>query len=211
MMDPVFRFDIVQGSEEWDNIRAGKVTGTTAKTLLVSGKGESGFGVGAITQSYRVAHEIITGKKRDSFKGNAATKFGHENEPLAIEEYELTYFRKVQAVGFVQSGEYLGTSPDGLIPDIKKGIECKCLPVEHAKILDTNQFDQDHYKQCQWNLFITKYESWDLVYFHPDFTGSSKMRVFTFKPDALMHDQWKLRVEDFKKLVDKKVSNILNN
>ena len=51
---PFFHWDLIQGSEEWFNFRLGKITGSIVKTLLVRGRGENGFGVGAFTKLYEI-------------------------------------------------------------------------------------------------------------------------------------------------------------
>ena len=202
MNSPVFHFDIVQGTQEWYDIRSGKITASTAKTFLVNGKQEGGFGVGAITEMYKIAEERLTGIPRESF-ATKATNWGHEYEAEAVEAYELKHFIKTLEIGFVSRDEWTGASPDRIVSvEKKKGLEAKCLPKEHLEIFDTGVHDKDHYTQCQFNLWVTKYESWDLVYYHPRLPETCNMIEFTFLPDLQLFERFDERVEDFKKMVE---------
>ena len=122
-----YHYDIIQGTEEWHQIRCGRVTKRTIKTLLVNGKSSNGLGAGAITNARRIAEERITNVPMPSFK-NGATDYGNVHEQEAREYYQMTMFQKVTQVGFVEKDRNTGCSPDGLIKD-DGGLEVKCFPV----------------------------------------------------------------------------------
>ena len=119
-----FYFDLIQNTDEWGAIRAGKITASSFKTFLVKGSGENGFGTGAFTEIYKIVEGRITGEQRPGFS-NGATDYGHANEDNAAEAYEIAHFIRTKAVGFVEKNEWIGCSPDRLIPEIKKGLEIK--------------------------------------------------------------------------------------
>src|SRR5687767_3564215 len=107
-----------QGSQEWHQIRAGKITGSIASELLVKGTTDpSGLGVGALSTAKQIIMERINGKPMATtgFKSSSMSR-GHDYEVIARRKYELYKFVKVQQVGFIESdcGTY-GCSPDGLI------------------------------------------------------------------------------------------------
>jgi len=203
--NPTFHFDLQQGTDEWQQIRLGKITGTSIQPLLVAGKGAGGFGTGAFTEMYRIIHERVTGELYDSFAGNQYTEFGNENEYEASLYYDEINFTSLQSIGFVSLNEWVGCSPDRLLPDIKKGVEIKCLPKEHARIFDTKECIDKHYFQCQFCLYVTKYDSWDLVYFHPDYPVKSKMVTFEIMPNLELHTTFQDRIEAFKLLCETKI------
>lgn len=206
MMDPIYHYDIDQGSEEWKAIRSGRATASVIKTFLVDGKGPLGFGPGAITQILRITEERLTGKPRESFGGSKATDHGHYFEPLAAEHYERITFRKVKEVGFVSVGDWLGCSPDRLIGD-DGGLEIKCLPVNHMEIIDTGKYKthDDNVKQCQMNLWVTKRKWWDLEYYHDDFPDHLKAKIFRIEPDRILHAKLDQRMKDFQSIVNQKL------
>lgn len=197
---PVFHESIVQGSEEWHNIRKGKITGSVVKTLLVNGKQEGGFGTGAITEMYKIIEERYTGEIRESFS-NKATDHGHQYEDEAAEVYELENFVVTDTIGFVQNSKQTGCSPDRIIPEYVKGLEIKCFPTKHAEIYDTKQHGKPEYIQCQYNLWVTGYKEWDLWYYHPHLPPVK----FTFRPDMNMFKEFETRLLTFETLVKQKL------
>lgn len=204
MTEPIFHFDIVQGTEEWYAIRGGKVTASVVKTLLVStGRQEEGFGVGAITEMYKVIEERITGIPRESFKSKG-TDWGHEYESDAVEQYEMNHFKKCAPVGFVELGN-LGCSPDSIVSmGDKIGLEAKCFPKEHMRILLTGIHGKNEYIQCQFNLWVTKFKRWDLIYYHPNLPEIE----FLFTPDLTLFERFQDCTDRFDKLVESKIKEL---
>lgn len=104
------------------------------------------------------------------FEGNEATRWGNDNEPVALAAYGSVTGLNVQQVGFVRHRqiEWIGGSPDGLT-DFKL-IEIKC------------PFNQQAYEsvppyymaQVQGLLEITSKSTCDFAVWTPDL-----MRVFT--------------------------------
>ena len=205
----IFHFDIEQGTDEWLQVRAGKATASKATTLLVSGKQDYGFGVGAITEMYKCVEETMTGVPRKNFSIKA-TEWGKAYEPEAIEWYSMVNFVKVHKVGFVEKNKNIGASPDALIPSIRKGLEIKCFPVGFIKILDTNIHGKEEYEQCQFNMWCSGYKSWDLVYYHPYMPDKYKMIVFTFTPDTQLFLRFEERTTKFMQMVADKVAEMPN-
>lgn len=209
-MKPIFHWDIIQGTDEWREVRAGKITASVAKTFLVKGKGEGGFGTGAITEMYKMMEERLTGVPREHFGGSKATEWGNTYEPEAAEYYENKHFIKLKSIGFVTRNKDQGASPDRLIPSLRKGVEIKCFPVKHIQIADTRTYGQDEYVQCQYNLWCSKYENWDLAYYHPNMPEKLKMIEFTFPPDKMLFAQFDERCLMFKSIIDAKVKKYEN-
>lgn len=200
-----YHYDIVQGTEDWHQIRCGRITKSTIKTLLVKGKSANGLGAGAITNARRIAEERVTNKPMPSFK-NGACDWGNSNEAQAREYYEMTMFQKVNQVGFVEKDRYTGCSPDGLINE-DGGFEAKCFPVEHIAIIDTGEYRKEEYIDCQVNLWVTERNYWDLFYYHPLYPIKSKAKRFRIEPDKEMHEIFEEKIEIFeghvKTIIDK--------
>lgn len=190
---PIIHF-MEQGSEEWLAIRAGRITGTAAKTFLVNGKGEGGLGAGALTEIDRIIEEKLTGKPRMGFSGGKAADFGHEWEGIGREDYEVQNFVEVKQVGFISLGEYIGCSPDGLVGD-DGGFENKSLPKEHIGVVRKNKPLAEHVEQCEYCLFVSGRKWWDLHYFHPEFPEKTRRRTFRILPNPVKNAIWKEKVE----------------
>ena len=123
---------IEQGSPEWFELRRGLATGSHFAEVMAQGKG----GAESTTRrNYRMklALEIVTGKViESSFKGNAHTERGKEQEPFARMAYESITGHIVVETDFVKH-KYLnaGVSPDGLVNDDGL-VEFKCpIPAIH--------------------------------------------------------------------------------
>ena len=119
--------DIYQRTEEWHNIRLGRVGGSESSVLSVKGKSESGLGAAAFTLLYEKAYELI---QEEPVKENIVTfamQRGMDLEPEAIHEYELSKMVKVDQVGYILNSDmkYAGYSPDGLVGEDGL-IEVKC-------------------------------------------------------------------------------------
>lgn len=159
---------IEQRSEEWFNIRKGKITSSefhkimgkndltdTAKTYLLERVSEI-FGAESVTQ------------------GNAATDWGTQWEPTAIEYYTEKTGNQVQAASFMPYNEVYGGSPDGLVQP--KGIvEVKCPHnsanhFKHSLISSDEDFKKkkpDYYYQCMSNMICAKADWCDFISFDP--------------------------------------------
>ena len=158
-----------QGSEEWHKLRLGKLTGTSASQLLTKAP-EGKIGAGLRTTLYKNIGQIITGEGGDDFSSKT-TERGNALEPIARQAYQDETFMMVDLVGFIQKGEYLGTSPDGLI-FADGGAEIKCPEAtEFVRYLDTGMLkdEKKYLAQIQWNMFITGRDWWDYIVFHPEF------------------------------------------
>ncbi len=107
---------IIQGSDEWKQLRAGKLTASRMADVLATTKS----GVSASRKNYmaQLVAERLTGTVGESFT-NSAMEWGTLTEPLAREAYELLTVTSVDQVEFVDHPgiEWCGASPDGLVSD----------------------------------------------------------------------------------------------
>ena len=188
---------IEQGSDEWLQLRAGRIGGTSCAALLVNGRDETGLGAGAKTLVYKKAAEHITGPE-ESYINDAMAR-GIALEPVARRRYEDKEFTTVVEVGYISRGQFLGVSPDGVIGiqgrhKIRGGIEIKCPgPDEFVRYMDTRVIKKEYYYQCQWAMYLTGAAWWDFVYFHPGF-GSADMIVERQFPDEKTFGIWDAKI-----------------
>jgi hypothetical protein len=171
---PIIHRDIIQGSEEWHNIRRGKLTASHA-TAIANKK------AGLKTYIENIILNMFI--EREHFE-NEHTKRGNELEPVARLKYEFETGNKVEEVGFVQYCDYSGFSPDGLInaKDNKNeeedgGLEIKCRNnSKHLKLLRGGKIESSTMWQIQQSLFMSKRKWWDFVSYNKNFKQSIVIR-----------------------------------
>ena len=145
-----------QGTQEWLDSRAGRITGSRVGAIL----GLSPFASrdDVMRQMVREYH----GAERE-FKGNIATEWGNDHEDKAIALYEAETGALVISTGFHTLDEMLGASPDGLVGSDGM-IEVKC---PYSKTIKTLA-EQPHYAaQIQMELLCADREWCDFVTWTP--------------------------------------------
>lgn len=111
----MFEFiDVQQNTEEWLALRCRRLNGSKLGTVMANyGKA---FGDPAKRYAKHIALEQITGKPTRSGYKSEDMERGHEEEPIAVQEYEKDMFCTVTNGGFFCNDE-IGCSPDGLVGD----------------------------------------------------------------------------------------------
>lgn len=193
--------DIEQRSEAWHEIRLGRVTGTRFKNLVSKPS----------TASYQdlvrdIASEIVTGKEDESYV-NENMERGMEMEPVAVAEYESIFGVTVMRPGFITPDEdhpyyeWVGISPDGLLPD-GGGLEIKCpLMKTHFEYLTGGSLPSEYRHQVQGALFVTGLKYWDFM----SYAEGMKPFVIRVYPDEELFAEYRARldilIEEVKKLI----------
>lgn len=169
--------DINQNTDEWLDLRIGKITGSTCSKMMANfGKA---FGDPAKKAAVTIAREQVTGKRSlaESYS-NGDMKRGHEQEPLAIADYEFENFVDVLRGGFFDCGNY-GCSPDGRIGE-NGIIEVKSvLDHVHYANIKRNNVDPAYKWQHYFNLQKTEREWIDFVSYCADYP--KERRLFQFR------------------------------
>lgn len=201
--------DIQQNTDEWLDLRIGKLTGSAISKVMANyGKA---FGDPAKKLAVDIAIEQLTGKSHSDGYTNAHMERGHEQEPLARLEYETQFFTDVSNGGFFDNG-FTGCSPDGLVFDDGL-VEIKSvIPSVHYERIRTGKYDSAYQWQLMFNLKETRREWIDFVSYCQAFTEKKKLIVFRLWKDNLKDEFEKIdiRVDEFKKLVDE-IKNRIGN
>ena len=153
-----------QGTEEWFNIRIGKVTASRVADVLA--KTKTGYSTTRENYMAQLVCERLTGQKGESFT-NAAMQHGTETEPLARAAYEALRDVLVDEVGFVPHPSIImaGASPDGLVGEDGL-IEIKCPnTATHIETLLSESVPNKYYTQMQFQLACTGRKWCDFVSF----------------------------------------------
>ena len=156
-----------QGSPEWKQARAGKVTASRAKDAR--DKLKSGAASGKqIAYACQVALERVSGNPADATFENWQMREGHVQEPIARAAYERRTGNLVDEVGaFATDDELFLYSPDGVIDDDGL-LEVKSLfSPERIMTIVGNGDTSDFEDQCMFGLWLTGRQWIDLVVWVP--------------------------------------------
>lgn len=184
MIDGLITLDCEQGSEEWLKARLGIPTATGFENIVTAtGKKSSG----QIKYMAELIEESILGLQDNTFRSNFMER-GNQLEPLARSAYEFITGNDVIQVGGVYLDEHkeVMVSPDGLIPELKKGLELKCPKMStHIRYLLEGGVPAEYIVQVQANLWVTGYDAWDFVSYCPEYQKQT-IYLYTAKRDEVL-------------------------
>lgn len=153
--------DIQQNTPEWFALRLGKFTASDAQAIANNGKGLE-------TLVFEKVAEKLTGKFKEEYT-NADIERGNELEELARNAYEMETGIIVTKIGFVESEETVGCSPDGFIAeDGLQEVKCK-NDANFVRFMYDKKIDPAHDWQMQMQLLVTGRKWVDYVLYNPNF------------------------------------------
>lgn len=197
-------YNCIQGSDEWHSLRLGKLTASHAQAIATQGKGLE-------TLCRKLAYERFTGMREDGYK-NEAMQLGNDEETFARSAYELETGYTIEQVGFVEWNDFVGFSPDGLIPEQFRGIEFKRQNIErHGDLLlGVTFFESGYVWQSKMGILIMSYDSWMLCSYNPAFKHKS-LFVQEILLDAESEDKLLGGFEKGEALIKANLEQLLNN
>jgi putative phage-type endonuclease len=143
-----------QGSQEWLDMRLGKVTASRIKDVMTNGRGGNPSKTSETYMMDLIA-ERLTGESKPFFE-NDAMKWGTETEPQARAMFELREGLEVEEVAFIEHSEFIGMSPDGLIGDDGL-LEVKCPNTStQIKRALSDDYSADYKAQIQMQLWVSE-------------------------------------------------------
>jgi len=166
-----------QGSAEWKQARAGKVTASRAKDARDRLKSGAPSGK-QIAYACQVALERVSGAPADMTFENWQMREGHVQEPIARAAYERLTGNLVDEVGaFATDDDLFLYSPDGLIDDDGL-LEVKTLfSPERIMTIVGNGDVSDFIDQCMFGLWLTGRQWIDLVVWVPSLEHMAVKRI----------------------------------
>lgn len=166
-----------QGSPEWKQARAGKVTASRAKDARDRLKSGAASGK-QIAYACQVALERVSHQPADAMFENWQMREGHVQEPIARAAYERRTGNLVDEVGAIATDDDLFLySPDGLI-DGDGLLEVKTLfSPERIMTIVGNGDVSDFIDQCMFGLWLTGRKWIDLVVWVPALEHLSVKRI----------------------------------
>ena len=165
-----------QRSEEWWQIRCGKITASKIGDLMATTRS----GPAASRKNYiaQLVVERMTGQPASSYS-NAAMQWGVDTEPMARARYELVTGRDVVEEGFIVHPEIAdaGASPDGLVGDDGM-LEIKCpQSATHIETLLGAPIDRRYLLQMQWQMACAGRTWCDFVSFDPRMPEAHQIHI----------------------------------
>lgn len=195
--------DVEQGTQAWLDLRLGIITCSELDSLLVNGKGEAGFGAGALTYMNTLIGERITGEAADPFQGNRHTERGHEYEGVARSLYQSQIDVTTTQVGIILNYG-IGYSPDSLIGDAGLTEIKTKLPKFQVEVILSDEIPKEHIPQCQGGLWVAEREWIDFVCYWPGMPLFIK-RAYR---DEVMIRKLSERVKTFYEILDDRMSRV---
>jgi len=164
--------DCEQRSEEWFELRRGKVTASHFADVINKKSGRE-------TYMMRLLAERVTGITQDTYQ-NEYMKDGTEREPEARSEYAWLKGVTVKQVGFVQNSEDVGCSPDGLVGNDGL-IEIKCPKLTtHLSYILKGVLPTTYRAQVQGQMWVCERQWCDFISYHEDY---KKQPLFIVRVD----------------------------
>ena len=196
--------DIKQGTPEWLALRLGIVTASELASLLVSGKGESGFGVAAFHYMDQLIGERITEEAAELPFQTKATIRGHELEGVARDLYEQREEVRTEEVGIILN-HGIGYSPDALVgANGLTEIKTK-LPKFQVSVILAGEVPKEHIAQCQGGLWTAEREWIDFISYWP----GMPLFVKRMYRDEVLIRKISERVKTFYEILDERMNKVL--
>ncbi|MCL1038364.1 YqaJ viral recombinase family protein [Shewanella submarina] len=185
-----------QGTQEWLEVRLGKITGSMVANIMANGRGGK---PSAQTKSYmmQLMAEKLTGIPTDFFQSKDM-QWGTDHEDEAREIYEFNEGFNVKQVGFVELSEFVGYSPDGLVEDDGM-IEIKCpkTTTQLVRFFDSVGLPAEYKAQVQFGLLVTGRSWCDFVSYDPRLEGKARYLVTRVYRDEEYLEEMVTRINNF--------------
>lgn len=199
--------DIKQNTDEWHELRLGKITASNFGAVMADGLGS--FGETAHKYALQLALERINKSKSNNQIQTAHMKRGHQQEPTALSLYESQHFYTVTNGGFFDHG-YYGDSPDGLVGnDGIVEIKSVIASIQYATLKRDN-YDPKYRWQMIGHLECSGRKWCDFISYCADFPLGKQLLVSRMHADEVLKeiDVLKEKRKQFNLLIEKIINEI---
>ena len=155
----VIHREVVQGSEEWHQMRRGLLT-ASQMNLIITPTLKIADNDKTRTHLYELLAQRITGYVEPQYISDAMLR-GQSDEIVAVELYAKTY-APIERVGFITNDEWgftIGYSPDALVGEAGLvEVKSRAQKYQIRTIVDyvvNEQIDPEFTIQCQTGLLVT--------------------------------------------------------
>lgn len=159
-----------QGTEEWHDIRRGKVTASRFKDVMTNPRGSDKISKTSESYMMELISELVTNEKPDGYT-SSAMQWGIDTEPRARIHYELMTDSEVEEVTFIVHNEFIGVSPDGLVGD-NGMLEIKCpnTKTQLDRYIKGIELPSEYKWQVMGQLWVAEREWCDFLSYDPRIT-----------------------------------------
>lgn len=199
---------IEQRSEEWHQMRLGKVTASRISDVLARTK--SGWGASRFNYEAELIAERLTGQRTEGFVSEAMQN-GIDNEEEGRRAYAFYHGGALHEVAFVDhpSVPMSGASPDRLVGDDGL-IEIKCpMPKKHIGTLLGASIDGGYVLQMQWQMACTARKWCDFVSYNAALPEHLRLHVQRIHRDDAEIERIEAEVRTFLAGIDAKVAQLM--
>lgn len=196
----------VQGTEEWFDLKRGKISSTHMADILMKNT----------TAGYRnymakLVLERITGKTEETFCSYDMA-IGIEREPDARACYAFETNHVVDQVAWIDHPtiSMAGASPDGVIYAENGGIEIKSpKAATHLDYILTEKIDRNYVLQMQWAMSCQPKIRWiNFVSYHPDFPLEMQLKIIRVERDDKQISELESAAVKFNLAVDRMIQDL---
>lgn len=199
---------ISQGTDEWKQLRLGKVTASRVSDVM--SKIKTGESAGRKNYKMDLVVERLTNTPTSSFT-NSAMAWGTETEPLARMAYEAFTGEFVNQIAFCNHPtiEWFGCSPDGLIGNDGL-IEIKCgNTATHIDWMLSEKAPSKYIPQMQTQMACTGRDWCDFVSYDPRLPQDLQMFIVRVQRDNFYISEMEKEVIQFLFEVDELYQKLL--
>jgi len=198
---------IEQGTQEWHQLRLGKVTASRVSDVM--SKIKSGESASRRNYKMELVVERLTGLKTESYT-SPAMQHGIDNEGIARSTYEIQNNVLVDQVAFINhyNIKNAGCSPDGLVSNLGM-VEIKCMTTaNHVEAILNNRPPPQYFAQCQFQMACAGRLWNDLTLFDPRLPDILQLKVFRIERDETYIKLMEEEVIQFLKEVEEVINNL---
>lgn len=173
---------MIQGSDEWKELRLGKVTASRVADVIA--KTKSGYSASRANYMAQLIAERLTKTPAETYT-NAAMQHGTDTEPEARAAYEFYQGVAVEEVAFIAHPQIdqAGCSPDGLVGSDGL-VEIKCPnTATHLETLLGQTVPSKYEAQMQFQMACTDRAWCDFVSYDPRMPENMRLFVSRVKRD----------------------------
>jgi len=188
--------DLIQGTDEWLQVRAGVLTASVAGQLITSSTLKVAKNDTSRALIAHLVAEQITGYVEENFT-SADMERGTMSEPYARDLYSRHMGVEVEEIGFILREEddlRIGWSPDGLVED-EGAIEIKAPRAKsHVQTMIEDRVPSKYMAQIQTGLFTSDRKWMDFV----SYCGGHPLYIQRVYPDPAWQEAIATAARHFK-------------
>lgn len=190
-MTITYHRDIIQGSDQWHQVRLGILTASEMKHVITAKTLKTADNETARQHVWELAAQRISRHVEPSYIGDDMLR-GWEDEIKARAKYEEHTGQEVEEVGFITNDKWgftIGYSPDGCVVGTKGGIECKSRRQKYQvqTVVEWRRLKtvpSDFLIQLQTGLLVAEWDWIDLV----SYSGGLHMPIMRVYPDLKIQE-----------------------